>query len=282
MSDDSSSSGELTPIFDDEQAEEHVRHVWHDGRWFFSVIDVVGFLTGSAAPRKYWTAMKARIQDEGFREVSTCCQQLRLRAPDGKQRVTDCADFATIMALLFAIPAWQRKQREYPGGDGNEDDRDAGIYAITNTITHEQYIGSSSDISSRFKAHLSELRRGKHHAGKLQAAWDAYGEDNFRLDVLEHIPFMETLPLIEQQYIDEYQPSYNGAAIALNKSALPPVSQDRIRALIAQFKEAGELGEQSEFLSAVIEAIIVGALRPGPNFHLLLEAPRTPAAQKAS
>jgi hypothetical protein len=61
MSDDSSSSGELTPIFNDEQAEEHVRHVWHDGQWFFSVIDVVGFLTGSAAPRKYWTAMKARI-----------------------------------------------------------------------------------------------------------------------------------------------------------------------------------------------------------------------------
>jgi hypothetical protein len=214
--------------------------------------------------------------------MSTRCQQLRLRAPDGRLRVTDCADFATIMALLFAIPAWQRKQREYPGGDGNEDGRDAGIYAITNTITHEQYIGSSSDISSRFKAHLSELRRGKHHATKLQAAWDAYGEGNFRLDVLERVPFIETLPLIDQQYIDEYQPSYNGAVIALNKSALPPMSRDRIRAMMAQFKEAGELGEQSEFLGAVIEAIVMGALRPGPNFRLLLETPQTSAAQKAS
>ena len=46
-------------LFDDEQAEQRIRCVWHEGRWFFSVIDVIGYLTGSDAPRKYWTAMKA-------------------------------------------------------------------------------------------------------------------------------------------------------------------------------------------------------------------------------
>lgn len=49
----------------DEQAEARVRRVWHEGRWFFSVIDVIGLLTDSAMPRRYWTDMKGRLQDKG-------------------------------------------------------------------------------------------------------------------------------------------------------------------------------------------------------------------------
>lgn len=41
----------------EERAETAIRRVWHEGRWFFSVIDVVGVLTDSASPRKYWVAM---------------------------------------------------------------------------------------------------------------------------------------------------------------------------------------------------------------------------------
>ncbi|WIG60665.1 MAG: hypothetical protein OJF49_003413 [Ktedonobacterales bacterium] len=42
----------------DEQAETQVRRVWHEGRWFFSVIDVVGLLTDAPKPRMYWADMK--------------------------------------------------------------------------------------------------------------------------------------------------------------------------------------------------------------------------------
>jgi hypothetical protein len=89
----------------EEQAEAHIRRAWHDGRWFFSVIDVVGLLTGSNAPRKYWLAMKARIQDEGFREVSTMCRHLKLRSPDGKMRETDAADVETLLRIIQSIPS---------------------------------------------------------------------------------------------------------------------------------------------------------------------------------
>lgn len=76
--------------FDDEGFDATVRRVQHDGRLFVSVIDVVGTLTGSAMPRRYWTDMKRRIQDEGFVELYAFCVQLKLKAPDGKMRDRVC------------------------------------------------------------------------------------------------------------------------------------------------------------------------------------------------
>ena len=92
-------------IFDEEQAEQTIRRAWHDGRWFFSVIDIVGLLTDAPKPRQYWFDMKRRVQDEGFREVSAEIRQLKLEAPDGKQRLTDAADAETILRLVQSIPS---------------------------------------------------------------------------------------------------------------------------------------------------------------------------------
>ena len=52
--------------FDDGSAGRVIRHVWHEGHWFFSVIDVIAALTDSDAPRQHWNDIKRRIQDEGF------------------------------------------------------------------------------------------------------------------------------------------------------------------------------------------------------------------------
>ena len=89
----------------DEQAEARVRRVWHEGRWFFSVIDVVGLLTDAPKPRQYWFDMKRRIQDEGFVEVSAFCRQLKMQSPDGKQRLTDAADTETMLRIIQSIPS---------------------------------------------------------------------------------------------------------------------------------------------------------------------------------
>lgn len=89
----------------DEQAETQVRRVWHEGRWFFSVIDVVGLLTDTPKPRQYWFDMKRRIQDEGFVEVSAKCRQLKMQSPDGKQRLTDAADTETLLRIIQSIPS---------------------------------------------------------------------------------------------------------------------------------------------------------------------------------
>jgi uncharacterized coiled-coil protein SlyX len=108
MTDDNGSSGSETSTslaLIEEQADASIRRVWYDGRWFFSVVDVVGILTDAPKPRQYWYDMKRRIEDEGFREVSAKCRQLKMAAPDGKQRETPAADSETLLRIIQSIPS---------------------------------------------------------------------------------------------------------------------------------------------------------------------------------
>lgn len=263
----------------DEQAEARVRRVWHEGRWYFSVIDVIGLLTGSPRPRKYWFDMKRRIHTEGFREVVARSRALKVPAPDGKLHETDCTDFATMMELLAFLPAWGRSQGECVDCEDDEASGDAGIYAITNIVTQEQYIGSSSNLCNRLKQHRLLLQRGKHHATKLQEAWDQCGMASFQFEVLERVPNIRLLPTVEQQHLATRKPTYNGAEVAVNSAAAAPISADRLSAVIVELYESIELETQSPFLRSIKEAMMAGALRPGPNFHLLLEAEQASITQ---
>lgn len=74
------------------------------GEWWFSVIDVVEALTDSSKPNVYWSAMKARVKDEGF-QLSTICKQLKLEAADGKKYATDCADTEGVFRIVQSIPS---------------------------------------------------------------------------------------------------------------------------------------------------------------------------------
>jgi hypothetical protein len=85
--------------------DKAIRRVWHAGQWFFSVVDVVGLLSESAEPRRYWSDLKRRVQDEGFRELYARCVQLKMPAPDGKLRATDAADAETLLRLVQSIPS---------------------------------------------------------------------------------------------------------------------------------------------------------------------------------
>jgi len=73
---------------------QKIRRLWNESeeRWYFSVIDVIAVLTGSANPREYWFKMKIRVKEEDGFEPSTVCRQLKLMAEDGKMRETDVAD----------------------------------------------------------------------------------------------------------------------------------------------------------------------------------------------
>ena len=68
-----------------------VRKTIHNNEWWFSVVDVIGVLTDSADPGAYWRKLKERLNDEGS-EVVTNCHGLKLPAPDGKMRETDCTN----------------------------------------------------------------------------------------------------------------------------------------------------------------------------------------------
>lgn len=82
-----------------------VRRVIYQNEWWFSVIDVVEVLTDSVNPRDYWFKMKVRVKDQDGIQLSTNCRQLKLQAPDGKMRETDCANTEGIFRIIQSIPS---------------------------------------------------------------------------------------------------------------------------------------------------------------------------------
>jgi len=276
MSDEHESNQEPASIalFDDETAEKSIRRVLHEGRWFFSVIDVVGVLTGSERPRKYWNDLKRRLgEEEETSAALSQCRPLKMPALDGKQHETDCADFAAMMSLLFSLPAWKRRPKKpAPQNDADQGACNSGVYAIVNALTQEQYIGSSGDIVARINQHKGLLRQGKHHARLLQEAWNRYGEDAFQWVTLEAVLDIRLLEAVEQRYLDEERPVYNGARIASNTSTSLPITPERFRKVLFELFELSGFGQSRPVFRAMRDAILMGALRPGPNFHLVLKA----------
>jgi DNA-damage-inducible protein D len=87
--------------------EKKIRSHWDidEEQWYFSVIDVVEALTDSANPRDYWFKMKIRVKAEADFELSTVCRQLKLKASDGKMRMTDVASTQVLFRIIQSIPS---------------------------------------------------------------------------------------------------------------------------------------------------------------------------------
>ena len=86
--------------------DNKVRSVWDEEKecWWFSVVDVVGILTESVDGRKYWNKLKQRLKDEGS-ELVTNCHQLKMKAADGKMRLTDVANVEQLFRIIQSIPS---------------------------------------------------------------------------------------------------------------------------------------------------------------------------------
>ena len=86
--------------------ERKVRAIWDDEQeeWYFSIVDVIQILTDSADGRKYWNKLKQRLKEEGS-ELVTNCHQLKLRATDGKMRLTDVANTEQLFRLIQSVPS---------------------------------------------------------------------------------------------------------------------------------------------------------------------------------
>lgn len=86
--------------------EQAIRRTWHEEQWWFSVIDVVGTLSESAIPKRYWSDLKRKLaQEAGSGQPYEWIVRLKLLAPDGKQRETDCANTETLFRIIQSIPS---------------------------------------------------------------------------------------------------------------------------------------------------------------------------------
>ena len=86
--------------------ERSIRTAWDEEReeWYFSVVDVIAVLTDSIDPAAYWRKLKQRLKAEG-NETVTNCHGLKMRATDGKMRVTDVANTEQLLRLIQSIPS---------------------------------------------------------------------------------------------------------------------------------------------------------------------------------
>lgn len=89
-------------LFDQKQ----VRRLYDESKeiWYFSVIDVIEILTDTSIPRRYWSDLKSSLKDEGS-EVYDKIVQLKMPAPDGKQRETDCFSTEDLLRVIQSIPS---------------------------------------------------------------------------------------------------------------------------------------------------------------------------------
>ncbi len=89
-------------LFDGQQ----IRYLWDEAqeKYYFSIVDVIRVLTESDNPQTYWRVLKKRLRDEG-NETVTNCNALKMRASDGKMRLTDVADTEQIFRLIQSIPS---------------------------------------------------------------------------------------------------------------------------------------------------------------------------------
>ena len=87
--------------------QRKVRTVWDEEheKWYFSVVDVVGVLTDSPDPKRYWSVLKTRIKKERENESTTICSTFKLLASDGKMRLTDVADTEQLFRIIQSIPS---------------------------------------------------------------------------------------------------------------------------------------------------------------------------------
>lgn len=86
--------------------QKQVRTVWNEEqeKWYFSIVDVVAILSDSIDATAYWRKLKQRLKAEG-NETVTNCHGLKMRAIDGKQRLTDVADTEQLFRLIQSIPS---------------------------------------------------------------------------------------------------------------------------------------------------------------------------------
>jgi DNA-damage-inducible protein D len=82
-----------------------IRRTWADEQWYFSVIDIVGALTDSASPPKYWDAMKRREKAGSGVDLSTFCRKVALTGADGKTYKSDGVNTEAAFRIIQSIPS---------------------------------------------------------------------------------------------------------------------------------------------------------------------------------
>lgn len=185
----------LTKTFENEK----VRTVWNsdEEKYYISVIDIVAILTESSNPRHYWNVLKSRLKDEG-NETVTNCDQLKMKASDGKMRLTDVVDIEGMFRIIESIPSKKAEPIKlwlaHLGKERIDEEYDPEI-TINRALEAYRRKGYSDDwINQRLKAidagkeFTDELKNNGIESGKdfalltdlLTKTWSSYSTKEYK------------------------------------------------------------------------------------------------------
>ena len=141
-------------LFEDKKIRTH----WDENeeQWYFSVIDTIEVLTESKNPRDYWFKMKLRVKTEAGFELSTNCRQFKLKANDGKLRLTDIANVQSLLRIIQSVPSPKAEPfKQWLAKVGSErideiNDPEIGIERLMETYLKKGY--SKEWINQRLKS----------------------------------------------------------------------------------------------------------------------------------
>ncbi len=89
-------------LFEGNKIRRYWDHIKEE--WYFSVIDVIGILSGSSVPKRYWSDLKTKLKNEGSQSYEKIVQ-LKMQSSDGKYYLTDAADTETMFRIIQSIPS---------------------------------------------------------------------------------------------------------------------------------------------------------------------------------
>ena len=179
--------------------QKQVRSTWDNDKeeWCFSIVDVIGILSESANPRKYWSVLKTRLKKEG-NELTTNCSQLKMKSVDGKYYLTDVANTEQIFRLIQSIPSPKAEPfKQWLAQVGRErideiEDPEIGIDRMMGTYLRKGY--SKEWINQRLKSievrkELTDeweergMKRGKEYAiltDEIIRAWSGFSTKEYK------------------------------------------------------------------------------------------------------
>lgn len=184
----------ISKLFDGNE----IRSVWdlEKGDYYFSVVDVVGALTNSNIPKRYWSDLKKRLTDEGS-ELYEKIVRLKLKAQDGKMRITDALDTKGILRLIESIPSPKAEPFKLwlaqLGSERIDEVFDPEI-AIKRAINYYRKRGYDDRwIEARIKATLDR--------NKLTDIWKSGGiKENFEYAILTNEIYKEWSGMTANEY----------------------------------------------------------------------------------
>lgn len=183
--------------------QKQVRTVWSDEeeKWYFSIVDIISILTNQLdhqGARNYWKVMKNRLLKEG-NETVTNCNRLKIKAEDGKMRLTDVADTEQLLRLIQSIPSKKAEPfKQWLAKVGRErideiEDPEIGFDRLMGTYLKKGY--SKEWINQRLKSievrkELTDewdnrgIRKGQEYAiltDEITKAWSGFSIEQYKI-----------------------------------------------------------------------------------------------------